>query len=179
MFKKQIFTMLLVLFSIIFIPTVALAQTTDTFVPRDSFADIDWDNYYDDLTGYPDEEVSERLATVLVGLLTAYSVVILPAFLILYIYTSFAYMEIAKKLNHPNPWYAWFPILRDIQKFQLADMSPWFILLYLIPIANTVISIIALMKICEKRGMDKFLGFLGLIPIGNLILIGILAWKKE
>ncbi|MFA6754848.1 MAG: hypothetical protein WCR68_03415, partial [Candidatus Dojkabacteria bacterium] len=63
--------------------------------------------------------------------------------------------------------------------FQLAQMSGWYALLMLIPVANIIVYIMALMKICERRGMDKLLALLTLIPIANLILLGILAWKKD
>lgn len=48
----------------------------------------------------------------------------------------------------------------------------------IVSIATTIIGLIAYMRISEKRGYDKWLGLLNLVPIANLVLIGILAWGK-
>ncbi len=68
--------------------------------------------------------------------------------------------------------------------FQLGEQNPWLLLLILIPgigaIAVAIISVIAYMRISEKLGFDKLLGLLVLVPtIGNLVLLGILAWKDN
>jgi hypothetical protein len=100
-----------------------------------------------------------------------------------YIYCSLALMKIAKRLDHENTWYAWIPILNLVLLFQLGEQNPLLLLLLLIPGIGAavigVLSIIALMKICEKRGYDKMLGLLSLIPVANYILLGILAWGKK
>lgn len=100
-----------------------------------------------------------------------------------YIYMGVTMSKVAKHLKHENPWFAWIPILNIIQLFQMGDMNPWLILLVLIPglggLIVGVIAIIALMNICEKRGYDKALGLLTIIPIANLILLGMLAWGKK
>ena len=41
-----------------------------------------------------------------------------------WIYTSFAYMEIAKKLKYKNPWLAWIPFARGAMILQLGNF-PW------------------------------------------------------
>jgi len=67
--------------------------------------------------------------------------------------------------------------------FKLGEQNPWLILLSLIPGIGTlvvaILSIIATMKVCEKRGYDKFFGLLMLVPVANLILWGMLAWGKK
>jgi hypothetical protein len=92
-------------------------------------------------------------------------------------------MKIAQKLNHENPWFAWIPILNVVQLFQMGEQNPWLVALILIPglgaLVVGVISIIAIMNICEKRGYEKLLALLMLIPIGNFILLGMLAWGKK
>jgi hypothetical protein len=103
--------------------------------------------------------------------------------LVMYIYMSVTLMKVAQKLNHENPWFAWIPILNAVLLFQLGEQNPWLLLLVLIPglgaLIVGVISIIALMKICEKRGYDKLLGLLYIVPIANLVLLGMLAWGKK
>jgi len=184
MFQKKILPILLGLFAVVALPTVALAQTDDSVTYDNSltdweYSDYDWGDYSDDSTEYSDEEIAQRFASVTAGMFAVGGFIMAPLFLGIYIYTSIAYIQIAKKLNHPNPWYAWVPVLRGIQRFQIAGMSSWFVLLMIVSPVNLVLSIIALMKTFEKRGMDKLLALLALIPGASLILIGILAWKKD
>jgi len=162
-------------------------STTD--LDEDDMGDLDWEYEWSwDMSDYDNEyitDVSEfgAAATVLGMVASIFSLVgvvfIAPIGLIMYIYTSAAYMSLAKRLGLENTWFAWIPILRCIQRFQIAGMSGWFTLLMFIPLVNTVLAIIALMKTCERRGMNKALGLLGLVPIAKHVLIGILAWKKD
>lgn len=104
--------------------------------------------------------------------------------LVLYVFTSFALMRIGQKLGYQSSWFAWIPILNIVMLFQLGEQNPWLLLLILIPgigaIAVAIISVIAYMRISEKLGFDKLLGLLVLVPtIGNLVLLGILAWKDN
>jgi hypothetical protein len=151
--------------------------------------DYDWDDW-DDLEEYdstdlfrsldPEEAVGlAALATIFSGFAIVGVIIGACIGIAMYIYTALAYMNIAKKLNSPNAWFAWVPILNIVLHFQLAQMSGWYALLMLIPIANIVVYIMAMMKICERRGMEKLLALLTLIPIGNLVLLGVLAWKKD
>jgi hypothetical protein len=187
MFKKKISPLLLALLAVVLLPTVALAQTDDSVTYDNSltdweYTDYDWSDYYNDSgsTEYDEyEKLGAMITSASAGVLAIWASIVGLIALAFYVYISLAYMKIAKKLNHPNPWFAWVPILNTIQLFQLADMSGWFVLLLCIPIVNVVLPIIALMKICEKRGMDKLLGLLALIPLGAFVLIGILAWKKD
>lgn len=100
-----------------------------------------------------------------------------------YIYSSLTLQKVADRLGEKNTWYAWVPILRRILFFKMGNQNPFLILLGLIPIIGgivlRIISIIATCNICEKRGHDKLLGLLSLIPLANLILWGILAWGKD
>lgn len=100
-----------------------------------------------------------------------------------YVFLSLALMKIAQKMNYKSPWYAWVPILNMILLFELGDKNPNLLWLLLIPGIGAfivgIIEIIAIMNICEKRGHDKMLGLLTLVPVANYILFGILAWGKE
>lgn len=191
MLKNKILAILLGVFSIVLLPSMAFAQTTEEDMLYEDTS-IDWDYDWDDwdLDDYnttdpfedlnPEEAVGlAALATIFSGLAIVGVIIGLGVGIAMYVYTSLAYMSIAKKLNSPNAWFAWVPILNIVLHFQLAQMSGWYALLMLIPVANIIVYIMALMKICERRGMEKLLALLALIPVANLILLGILAWKKD
>ncbi|KUK75917.1 MAG: hypothetical protein XD93_1201, partial [candidate division WS6 bacterium 34_10] len=101
----------------------------------------------------------------------------------MYVYSGLTLMTIAKKLNQEKSWFAWVPILNVILLFKMGDQNPWLLLLVLIPGIGAfvvwILSIIALMNICEKRGYDKLLGLFALVPLANIILLGMLAWGKK
>jgi len=130
----------------------------------------------------------------IVGMLVALGFIILfLVFIVFYIYTSFAWMDIAKKLKYKNSWLAWIPIVRWAMILQLGKFHWAFIFLALIPffgwIALWILLLIATWKIFEKR---KYPGWLALIPIlgflpwigglafiASLIILGFVAWKKN
>lgn len=157
----------------------------DDYWDESYWEDYDLDSYWDSDYSYDYE--NDFLATVMgsLGLLFGgvMLVISLVCSLALYIYSGITLMTIAKKLNHSNPWFAWIPIFNMVLLLQLGDKSPWLILLALIPgigaLILAIICVIALMTVCEKRGYDKYLGLLSLVPIANLILLGVLAWGKK
>jgi len=136
---------------------------------------------------------SETMATApiigaLVGLAFAILFLIIIAF---YIYTSFVWMTIAKKLKYKNSWIAWIPIVRWAMILQLGDFHWAWVFLALLPvlgwIALGVLLIVATWRVFEKRKYPGFLallpvlGFLpwigGLVSLAFLILLGFVAWK--
>lgn len=192
MFKKKFLGVLLGVFALTIIPSVALAQTISTPTLEDAgslFEKVSdgWNSYGDstkDGFNYSFDlgelgGIVSAFAAIIPILSTILLVVVLPIGLITYIYTALAYSSIAKKLNVENAWFAWIPILSTILSFQIAGMSGWNILLMFIPIVNVVVIVLALMKTCERRGMNKLLGLLALIPGVFFILLGVLAWKKD
>ncbi len=122
-------------------------------------------------------------------------VLIIPVLVVLlglWIYTSFAYMEIARKLKYKNPWLAWIPFARGAMVLQLGNL-PWgwvflwspllllplaylgnlalsvFVLLLVIggSVAFTVLCYISRWRFFEKRG---YYGWLALIPLVGMVL---------
>ena len=132
---------------------------------------------------------SEDLTEALLVSLMALWMVFVPAFLAVYVYRSFTLMNVAKKLDEPDAWFAWIPILNLILIFKLGERSPFYLLLLLLPgigqIAIYIMEILAYMHTSERMGRDRMLGLLKIIPMGELILLGILNWgtsntkKKE
>jgi hypothetical protein len=201
MFKKKFLSILLALSAVVLLPSFAFAQMEETMPEDDEVTvqiqedqestettdditvewdyEFDWDNLEDDYEDEYDAEDIAAASTLLAGLgfigIAISSLMGIAA----YVYTSLAYMKIAKKLNHPNSWFAWIPILNIVLHLQLAGMSGWYILLMLVPVANVVVYVIAMMNICEKLDKEKLLGLLVLVPFANFILLGILAWGKN
>lgn len=175
---------ILAMMSLSFVALPSYAQTDEDFEVTSSDDldfEYDWDYEWD--TTYGDTEDLENLVGA--GLVFGGIALVIGITLSLgmYIFSSLALMNIAKRLNEENPWYAWIPILNVVLLFRMGDQNPLLILLVLIPgigaLVVGILSIIALMNICEKRGYDKLLGLLALVPVANIVLLGILAWGKK
>ena len=113
---------------------------------------------------------------------------------LLFVYTNFAMMAIAKKANYPHPGLVWIPLIGPLLvTSQIAKMPWWPILLLLgtwIPIAGfgfsiafLIFSFIWLWKTFEAVSKPGWWVLLSLIPlIGTiiyLILLGVAAWSKD
>ena len=176
---------LLLLLPLVGVATPVLAQTEEDSVIA-PFEGYDWETEYDwsDLAADSDLTAADAEAGILAVLFGgAMLFVSIISSLAMYIYCAIALMKTAQKLGAENAWYAWIPILNLVLLFKLGEQNPWLILLMLIPgigaLIVGILAIIATMKICEKRGYDKLLGLLMLVPIASLILWGMLAWGKK
>jgi hypothetical protein len=124
------------------------------------------------------------MAAILTAL-TAMALVFLIIFLAVYIYGALALMAIAKKTKTPNGWLAWIPIANVFLIIQIAKQPWWHIfalLLYFIPavggLAFLVVSAFWWWKIAESIKREGWQGILMVIPIVNLIMLGVFAWGK-
>jgi Family of unknown function (DUF5684) len=97
-------------------------------------------------------------------------------FAFIYIFMALAVQTIAQKTGTPNPWLAWIPIVNIILLLNIAQKPLWWILLFLVPIVNIVVSVIVWMAVAEVRQKPSWWGILTIIPIANFIAIGYLAW---
>jgi len=119
-----------------------------------------------------------------------------------YVYSALALQRIAEREKHEYSWFAWVPFLNTYLLLDIAGLNPLFSILLVLPIILTpfsaipilsffvlitnatagiaivVVSTLAYMNLCEKRGLDRMLGLVSLISIGKLVLLGILAWGK-
>jgi hypothetical protein len=98
-------------------------------------------------------------------------------FLAFYVYHASALQAIATKTNTENPWFAWIPILNIVLMLNIAKKPIWWILLFLIPLANIVLAVIVWMGIAEARNKPNWWGILMIVPPVNLIVPGYLAWS--
>jgi hypothetical protein len=159
-----------------------LATVDEEISVFDSTYSDDWlDDYSTD--GYSDLYTTTELDGGIIAGFGIVAFVFSGLFsLAMYVYTSLALSKIGEKLNYEKKWFAWVPILSSIMLLELGDQNPMLLFLLLIPgiggLIVMVLSIIAIMNIAEKRGFDKMLGLLTLIPIANVIVIGYVAWKE-
>jgi len=130
--------------------------------------------------------VAGGLLALIMGMLAIVAVIGVA----LWIYTSFAFMAIAKKAKYPKPGFAWIPVVGPaLITAKTAQMHWWPILLLaggLIPIASgvfflafSVFSLIWLWKTYEAIGKPNWWAILMIIPIVGLIFLGIAAWTKD
>jgi len=115
----------------------------------------------------------------------------------LYIYSSFAYMHIGKKAKVHAPGIAWIPAIGPLLvAFKSSKMNswPWWLLLsfllVFIPNVGPFLAFIGFAifwvyaiawhwKMFESIKMSGWYAILMLIPIVNLIILGIAAWSKH
>jgi len=106
---------------------------------------------------------------------------------IIYIYHSYSWMTIARKLKYKNSWLAWIPIANVAMILQLGGFHWAWIFLILVPIlgwiALIVMFIVSVWKIFEKRKYPGWFSLSVVIPqIGGilyLIAIGFVAFKDK
>ncbi|HOI18949.1 MAG TPA: hypothetical protein PLX15_03750 [Candidatus Woesearchaeota archaeon] len=105
--------------------------------------------------------------------------------LALYIYTALVLQTIGKKLKVEPTWLAWIPIVNYFYIPMLAGLKWYFgflLFLSIIPILGPVIVSGIIIwwwwKIAERRGFKGPLALLLLLPIANLVIMGIFAWSE-
>ena len=119
-----------------------------------------------------------------VGMFAGLLLILLLVVLALYVYTSLALMFIARRTNTPNAWLAWIPIANVYLLTQIAQVSGWWTLAVLIgaiPILGFIVltglSLWWFWRVAERVGMPGWTGLLMIIPVVNLIMLGVFAWK--
>jgi len=106
--------------------------------------------------------------------------------LVVYVYSALALMAIAKKTKTPNGWLAFIPIANVYLLTQMAGVSGLWTLIVLAPIvpiigglAMIIVSIWLMWTIAEKINFPGWTSLLLLIPMVNLVMLGIWAWSKK
>ena len=112
-------------------------------------------------------------------------IVTLIIFLAVYIYAAFALMTIANKTKTKNGWLAFIPIANVYLLTQIAGLSGWWTLIIfagIIPFLGNLAVLAAIAYffwiISEKLKKPGWFGILMIVPIVNLVILGILAWGK-
>jgi hypothetical protein len=117
---------------------------------------------------------SEGMMLALLGVGIAWLVFVL----VVYIYFSVCLMKIAKKSDTPNSWMAWIPIVNIILMLQIARKPLWWLILFLIPLVNIIMTIVVWMAICDVLKKPNWLGILMIVPVANFIIPGYLAFSR-
>lgn len=137
---------------------------------------------------------SEKLFSLLGGGVLFFLAGLVLFFIVLviaiYVYTSFAFMTIARKVKYSAPGIAWIPLVGPLLiTSKTAKMHWWpilLIILFPIPVVNvlamivlTVFAIIWLWKTYEKLNRPGWWALFNLIRPVNLVFYGIAAWGKK
>ncbi|MBR9683261.1 hypothetical protein GOV03_01855 [Candidatus Woesearchaeota archaeon] len=103
----------------------------------------------------------------------------------IYIYFAFALMTIAKKTKTDNAWLAWIPIANVYLMTKMAGLPGWLtlaVLLPLIPLMGNLALMAVLVfmwwKIAEAIKKPGWWGVLLIVPLVNLVVVGVMAWGK-
>ncbi|MFC8682487.1 DUF5684 domain-containing protein [Microbacterium ureisolvens] len=80
----------------------------------------------------------------------------------LYIWIALALSAVFRK-SGVEPWKAWVPVLNAIVLLQLAGLSPWLVLLGLVPIVNVVVFAFALYRVNLAFGLGAGMTVLGVL----------------
>lgn len=129
---------------------------------------------------------------VVIGIIFFALFLLLVLVLALYVYTSLAWMTIAKKLGRGDvAWVMWIPLVNFGLILSLGGFHWAFVFLLLIPLLGwiplIVLLFIAQWRIYERRGyygllallplLDIFLGGIG--SLASLIVLGFVAWNDD
>ncbi|MFT4313402.1 MAG: hypothetical protein ACMXYA_03255 [Candidatus Woesearchaeota archaeon] len=151
------------------------------------------------------EQQIEMLFTQFAGMIFLFLAIGAIVMLLLYVYKSIAYMRIGQKAKISAPGLAWIPRFGpNIVVFLGSKMHWWPWLLLVVPLATSVITILPFIgffiylgitglssivfliytiawnwKTFEKIGHPGWLSILLIIPLINLIIIGIVAFSRE
>ena len=106
-------------------------------------------------------------------------VVTLCVCVVLYVWVVLCLYLIARKVDIPDAWFAWVPILNLVLICRAADRPGWWFLLFFIPLVNIVVYLDIWMTIAEGRGQPSWLGLFMIVPVVNFIILGILAFTPE
>lgn len=120
----------------------------------------------------------------------ALMLVVLVFLVAIYIYMSFAYMAVAKKARDKMPGLAWIPFVGPyLIAFRSANMHwwPWLLCIGIVipfigKIAMVVFWVFGIVwhwKLFEKIRRPGWWAILMIIPVVNLIILGVAAWSKK
>ena len=96
----------------------------------------------------------------------------------IYIFVCYCLKLICEKAGHQPGVLIWIPIVQIVPLLTVAKLPIWFIILFLIPLVNIVVTIVMWVKICPARGKPGWMVILLLIPLVNLAFLPYLAFSE-
>jgi hypothetical protein len=93
--------------------------------------------------------------------------------IIFYVLLAIAWWKVFTKAGYPGIL-ALIPIVNTIFLLRIAGMSGWWVLLYLVPIANVILAIVVAVKVGDRFGKGGAFSFflLFLIPFIGYFILG-------
>ena len=104
------------------------------------------------------------------SLLTVCSIVV-----VVYLFFCFCAMLICQKAGHPPGVLIWIPILQLVPLLRAADMSPVWVVAFLIPFVNIVAHIVWSFNIAKARGKGGLTGLFLVFPVTSFFAFLYLA----
>src|SRR3954467_14537729 len=72
-----------------------------------------------------------------------------------YLFLAYCFKQIAEKSGHTeNSWWAWIPIMQNLLMLEVAGKPMWWIVLYVVPFVNIIVSILVMIEVAKARGKD-------------------------
>jgi len=93
----------------------------------------------------------------------------------IYVWISLCLHLIAVKTDTQYSWFAWIPVVNIFLLCKMAGQSGWWFFLFLVPIVNIIVFIYVWMNIAEALNRPSWLGIFMIVPVLNLIILGIIA----
>ena len=96
----------------------------------------------------------------------------------IYAFFSFCLQKIAQKLQIENAWLVWIPIANLFLMCKMASAPGWWLILFFIPLANFLVTIIVWYKIILNLKKPGWYVVLMFVPVVNIGMIVYLAFSK-
>ncbi len=131
----------------------------------------------------PEIELSQKeqvmLGAGLLAVVMAFLGIILLAGLAIYIFCSLCLQLIAKKTGTEPSWLAWIPVANLFLSCKIGGLSYLWLLAFLVPFVNVLVSVYIWYRITEARGKPGLLSLLMLVPVANFVFMGYLAFSRD
>jgi hypothetical protein len=119
------------------------------------------------------------LGAGVMAMIMAFLGIIILASLAIYVFCSLCLQLIAKKTGAEPAWLAWIPVANMFLACKIGGLSYLWLLAFLVPGINLLVSIYIWYRISEARGKPGLLSLLLLVPVANLVFMGYLAFSSS
>lgn len=121
-------------------------------------------------------EIKERIFTIA----RSRGVLVIAGILFLiYLFSCYCFKRICEKCSIEPGILVWIPVFNMIRLLQAGGLSGWLFLLFFIPLANAVMTIVMWIKICQACGKSAWLVLMLFVPVINLLFVPYLAFSNS